>query len=199
MKSCRDVSNNDTYDEIYQKAPDMVSSEEISIPRIVKHRTMHSNVPAESTKNYYLRNLYYPFLDSVILQLDQRFSGHTEAVMRLSCYSANVATANFCEVKPAVNLFLSLLQTPMIKAKAQFLLRQRFCQNHSDVAVWKRAYKLYQPDIFPAIKILLNILATLPVSFATAKRSFATLRLIKSDLRSTMGQAHLDGLCLMYI
>ena len=65
MKSCRDISNSDTYDEIYQKAADMVSPEEISIPRIVKHQTMHSNVPAETPKNYYLRSLYYPFLDNV--------------------------------------------------------------------------------------------------------------------------------------
>ena len=54
MKSCRDVSNND---EIYQKAAVMVSLEEISMPRIVKHQTMHCNVPAESPKNYYL--LYF--------------------------------------------------------------------------------------------------------------------------------------------
>ena len=74
IKSCRDVSNNDIYDEIYQKAADMVSPEEISMTRIVKHQTMRSNVPAESPKNYYLRNLYNSFLGSVILQLDQRFS-----------------------------------------------------------------------------------------------------------------------------
>ena len=68
MKSCRDVSNNDTYDEICQKAADMVSPEEISMPRIVKHQMMRSNVPSESPKNYYLRNHYCPFLDIVILQ-----------------------------------------------------------------------------------------------------------------------------------
>ena len=134
MKSCRYVSNNGTYDKIYQKAADMVSPEEISMPRIVKHQTMRSNVPAESLKNYYLRNLYYPLLNSMILQLDQRFSGHAETIMRLSSLlSANVATANFCEVEPAVNLFLPLLQAPQIKVKAQFLLWQRFCQIHSDV------------------------------------------------------------------
>ena len=113
------------------------------MPHIVKHQTMGSNVPAESSKNYYLRNLYQPFLDSATLQLDQRFSGHAEAVRRLSSLlSANVVTANFCEVEPAVNLFLSLLQAPPIKVKAQFVLWQRFCQNHSDVVVRKRAYKL---------------------------------------------------------
>ena len=48
MKSFRDVSNNDTYDEIYQKAADMVLRKEISMPRILKHHTMRCNVPAES-------------------------------------------------------------------------------------------------------------------------------------------------------
>ena len=123
MKSCRDVSKNDTCNEIYQNAADMVSPDEISRPRIVKHQTMRSNVPAQSPKNFYLRNLYYPFLDSVILQSDQRFSDHAEAVMRLSSsLAANAVTANFCEVEQAVNLFLPLLQTPLIKVKAQFLL-----------------------------------------------------------------------------
>ena len=58
MKSCRDVSNNDIYDEIYQKVASMVSPEKINMPRIVKHQTMRSNVPAQSPKNCYLHNLY---------------------------------------------------------------------------------------------------------------------------------------------
>ena len=101
MNSYRDVSNNNTYDKIYQKAPDI--------------------------------------LNSMILLLDQRFSNHAKAVMRLSLlFPTNAVTANFCEVEPAVNLFFSLLQAPLIKVKAQFLLWQRFCQNHSDVVVSKR-------------------------------------------------------------
>ena len=80
----------------------MVSPEEISILRIVKHRTLRSNVTAESSKNYYFHNLCCPFLDCIILQLDQRFPGHAEAVMRLtSLLPANANTANFCKVEPA--------------------------------------------------------------------------------------------------
>ena len=120
MKPGRDVSNNDTYDE---KAAGIVSPEEISTLHNVKYQTMLSNIPAESPKSYYLRDLYFPFLDSVILQLDQRFSGHAEAAMRLSSLlPAKVVTANFCEVEPAVNLFLPILQAPLIKVKVQFLL-----------------------------------------------------------------------------
>ena len=79
IKSYRDISNNDTYDEIYQKATEMVSPEEISMPHVVKYQTIRSNVTAETPDNYFPRNLYYPILDSVILQLDQRFFGHAEA------------------------------------------------------------------------------------------------------------------------
>ena len=52
MKSCRDASNNDTCDEICQRAADVVSPEEISIPSIAKHQKMRSSVPTESPKNY---------------------------------------------------------------------------------------------------------------------------------------------------
>ena len=74
----------------------------------------------------------------MILQLDQRFSSHAEAVIRLSLLlPANVRTANFREVEPSVNLFLPLLQAPRIKVKAQFLLWQRYCLNYSDVVFGK--------------------------------------------------------------
>ena len=85
-------ANNDTYDEIYQKAADMVPPEKVSMPHIVKHQTMLNNVPADSPKNYYLRNLYYPFLDSVILQLNQQFSDHAEAVT----YATEFVTPSQC-------------------------------------------------------------------------------------------------------
>ena len=56
----------------------------------------------------------------MILQLDQRFSGHAEAVMRLSSLlPANAVTTNFCEVEPAVNLFLPLLQAPLCRDMAK--------------------------------------------------------------------------------
>jgi hypothetical protein len=42
--------------------------------------------------------------------------------------------------------------------------------------------------IFPNIRTLLQIMATLPVSTATAERSFSTLRRLKTYTRSTMGK-----------
>ena len=43
------------------------------------------------------------------------------------------------------------------------------------------------------------LVLTLPLTSATAERSFSTLRRLKSYLRSTMGQSRLNGLAQMSI
>ena len=199
MESWRDVNTNSTYDGIYQKAVDIVAPAEMCMPRIAKHQTMRNNTPAGTPKLYYLQNLYYPFLDNIISQLEQRFSDHAKTVTQLSSLlPANIATVDFRDIEPAVILYLPLLQMPLMTVKAEFLLWQSLCQKHSEIVIWKRAYELCQKDVFAAIKKLLSVLATLPVSSATTERSFSALRLIKSDLRTTMTQSRLNGLCLMY-
>lgn len=54
-------------------------------------------------------------------------------------------------------------------------------------------------DMFPIISSLLKILATLPVSTATAERSFSTLKRVKTWLRTTIGQERLNDLCLLNV
>ena len=54
-------------------------------------------------------------------------------------------------------------------------------------------------DFFPNVKALLCILTTLPVSTATAERSFSTLKRIKTYLRNSMGDSRLSGLALLSI
>jgi hypothetical protein len=52
---------------------------------------------------------------------------------------------------------------------------------------------------FPNIRRLILILATLPITTATAERSFSTLRRLKTYLRSTMNEERLNGLALLSI
>lgn len=52
-------------------------------------------------------------------------------------------------------------------------------------------------DMFPSIYSLLKILATLPVSVASAERTFSTLRRLKTWQRARMGEERLSGLCLL--
>ena len=54
-------------------------------------------------------------------------------------------------------------------------------------------------QLFPYITISLRIFLTLPVTVASAERSFSKLKLIKNHLRSLMGQQRLVDLVVMGI
>ncbi|KAK4724549.1 hypothetical protein R3W88_027328 [Solanum pinnatisectum] len=54
-------------------------------------------------------------------------------------------------------------------------------------------------DSFPNAYIAYRIMLTIPVTVASAKRSFSKLKIIKSYLRSTMSQERLSGLAILSI
>ena len=54
-------------------------------------------------------------------------------------------------------------------------------------------------DCFPNISIAYRILFTVPVTVASAERSFSKLKLLKNYLRSSMSQERLNGLATICI
>ncbi|PWA45470.1 zinc finger MYM-type protein 1 [Artemisia annua] len=58
---------------------------------------------------------------------------------------------------------------------------------------------LKQDDCYPNAIIAYRVLLTIPVTVASAERSFSKLKLLKSYLRSTMSQERLNGLALIAI
>uniref|UniRef100_A0A453JIW0 HAT C-terminal dimerisation domain-containing protein n=1 Tax=Aegilops tauschii subsp. strangulata TaxID=200361 RepID=A0A453JIW0_AEGTS len=54
-------------------------------------------------------------------------------------------------------------------------------------------------DFFPNVLIAYRILFTVPMTVASAERSFSKLKLLKNYLRSTMSQERLNGLATLCI
>ena len=54
-------------------------------------------------------------------------------------------------------------------------------------------------DLYPYVSSLLAIFISLPVSVASAERSFSTLRKLKTWLRAQMGQTRLSSLALLNV
>ena len=54
-------------------------------------------------------------------------------------------------------------------------------------------------DSYPFLAVLIQILATLPVTTATNNRSFSALKYLKTYLRNTTKEVRLTGLALLYV
>jgi hypothetical protein len=54
-------------------------------------------------------------------------------------------------------------------------------------------------DCYPNVLVAYRILLTVPVTIASAERSFSKLKLLKNYLRSTMSQERLNGLAMCTI
>ena len=57
----------------------------------------------------------------------------------------------------------------------------------------------YGEDVFPNLRVALQLLLTIAVSVATCERSFSKLKIILSYLRASMGQDRLSNLALMSV
>lgn len=51
----------------------------------------------------------------------------------------------------------------------------------------------------PNVRVLLQIICTLPVTSSTAEHSFSALRRLKTYLRSTMTEDRLNGLAILHV
>jgi hypothetical protein len=172
---------------------------------------------------YYKLNLFIPLLDHFLVSLKTRFDMHVKQAATISCIIPKyIHGKEFDDLIPAVDLYHKLLPGSFDEIKSEFIQwknkwgninkENTTITNSSNTATpsTKRKFIII-PDtaidcfnecnetFYPNIKILLQIFSTLPVSTATAERSFSVLKLIKNYLRSTISETRLNGLALMYI
>ena len=54
-------------------------------------------------------------------------------------------------------------------------------------------------DSYSSLAVLIQILATLPITTVTNERSFSALKYLKTYLRNTTKEVRLNGLALLYV
>jgi hypothetical protein len=109
--------------------------------------------------------------------------------------------ACFEDVREGCVLFSNYLDSTILDVEIEFeywqlacgALKEKPCDSLSSLDVCNAL-------CFPNIRRpkLLTIFANLPVSTATAERPFSVLKLLKSNLRSRMGEERLTSLTLAY-
>lgn len=194
------------YRQLFEEAKEVAEQLDVEIkcPRIVSkqiHRA--NNQPAQSAEEYFRRAIYIPLLDSIISDLQDRLSPEVLNLFQLSVFmpKSEYNNQDIETVKQLATEYTLLLDnTPVSVIVNEYRLW---------MVKWQRSQDIPQSisdiilncdiDLYPNIRKFLCIMATLPVSVATAERSFSTLRRIKSWLRSSMVEDRLTGLALLHI
>lgn len=187
---------------LYAKVEE-VSDAEIPMPRKAGRQRHRSNVPADTPAEHYRRSVWYPFLDQVSAELDYRFSGTNRVVSGITAF-----VPAYCHDSTAISAGGSFEQY------AEFL-SDGVSACLAEYGRWQRKWAEVLPDdrpktigsslsacaasSYPNILVILKIFATIPVTTATAERSFSQLRRQKTYLRSTMGNDRLNGLAMMAV
>ena len=193
-------------EEICNIADELVT--EVKVPRLTNRQMNRANYLCDNAIDYYRRSIYIPIVESVIEDLKSRFPEETLNLFNLFLLFPNSArdkqsTENavrylaekycvfFNTSKESLHRIL-IAELEFWEAKCE---REKVDSSYDSI----KLYELCDKDVYPTIYVLLKILVTLPLSAASAEKSFSTLRRIKTWLRSSMVENRLVGLALMNI
>jgi hypothetical protein len=196
-------SNDEEFSMIFVSAENMLHSvdSEITIPRVTKRAKNRANMEFSNPEEYFRRSVYIPVVDDFIQQLSDRFENHRSIISSLyKILPAHCVSAYYSDIEQCVQFYCQ--DGDMDSIKAEFNIWQIKC---AKMPLSERptsallSLSLCNRDFFPTLHFLLKVLATLPVSTATAERTFSTLKRLKTYLRNATGQDRLTGLALMSV
>ncbi|XP_066914568.1 52 kDa repressor of the inhibitor of the protein kinase-like [Clytia hemisphaerica] len=192
------------HDEWFQFAVDIANRLNINVskPRTNKRQIFRDNHPAETVSDYYRVSLTVPLLDTLYQEFIGRFSEYSLLAYKgLYLLPKSFLSEEDVAVKlgPFFRFYSHDMVSPLrineeIKAYGTFWAD--FTDLPTTISETLNAIKHAK---FDNIERALRILATIPVTTCECERSFSDMKLIKSKLRSTMGQDRLNGLCLMNV
>ncbi|CAB3983630.1 zinc finger MYM-type 1-like [Paramuricea clavata] len=134
-----------------------------------------TNIACVTTpKTHHRINTFYLSLDKVLSEMKSRFHNNNQEIL---CVLGDVVLND----SPLENSF---------DAVAEFYNVDR------DLLKWRRDGLC---DLLPVLYEAATILASIPATSCTAERSFSGLRRVKTYLRSTMGEEHLNSIAVINI
>lgn len=196
--------NDDTeWDTLFDKATDLADKVDKVpvIPRGAARQQHRANVPAATPKEYWKRALYYPFIDHMMQELQDRLVGNED----------RFRAEQFIPTK--LHGLTDAITRQVYDTYVDDLPADNFGVFHTEVGRWKTRWsiainprpgtlgetiKATSPHLYPNIYVCLAVLVTMPVATATAERSFSVMRRVKTYLRSTMTTERLSSLALMH-
>ena len=149
--------------------------------------------------------MFIPFLDQIILELNERFSHARQGIALLSRLVPSVLlNSSKCTEEDLKSLAAALPDIPSARSLSSEYDRWNkkwLTEKDSGLQImdFSGALDNADADLFPNIRIILLVSATIPSSTATNERCFSALKRLKTYLRSSMLEERLTGLALLHI
>jgi hypothetical protein len=160
--------------------------------------------------HYYRVDIFYAAIDSQVLELNVRFNEHSMELITLSLTLDPKEHQSFEieKVCQLVDKFYSQDFTDQEKIHLKMQLRHyeynvvgslefKSLSSISDLCAWM--VKTRKSTIYHLVLRVIVLVLTLPVSTATAERSFSAMKIIKTRLRNKMEDDFLSNTSLIYI
>ena len=213
----QEIRNNvdNEFHQMFTSASDLCAliGVDIVMPRIANRQTNRCNIAADNAEEYFRAAVCVPFIDNFLMHLRERFLSHNQLLRNFMCLlpttrpppapnSATLSDEQRRDILQLTETYNADINCTADAAAAELQLWLRLLATQPDNRRPKNtvdAFCMCDAETLPAIKKLLQIMATLPVTTCTSERSFSTLRRLKTYLRNTTGEDRLNGLALLNI
>ena len=201
VRDYRDNANSE-FHVIFSQAQ-ALSQVPISIPRKTGRQLNRANYDTNDPETFYRQAMYLPYVDGLLQELRSRFNDHFEVAARIHMLVPSKAVSTYpSDLQETVEFYKNDIHYDAVfdefarwKIKWEQVQESERPENAIDAVAAIESQK----EFYPSIYNLLKILATIPVTTASAERTFSCLRRLKTYLRSAMGEDRLSGLAHMQI
>ena len=161
------------------------------MPRINARQQNRENHSPNSAEEYYRRSMHFPYLGVCLEQLREGLTAHTATVYGPSSFlPAHVIDADIANLRAAAEACECFLpedaecfEPELMRWKAYWARQPSDRRSRNVLNALKAARQL---GTYSITGTLLQIFATLPVTTAMGERSFSALKLIKTQLRTSI-------------
>lgn len=191
------------WDELYDKAVALAASVDVlpSQPRGALRQQHRQNVPADTISGYWRRNMFLPFMDHLTTELSDRLLNAEDRYSAQFLLPKNVQQLTDNRIQSIYQTFITDLPAADVDEFKSEIRRWRVrCQTQNDQpGTIADTLAQINAQLYPNVSACLHVLLAMPVSTATAERSFSSMRRLKTYLRSTMTTSRMSGLGLMHV
>ena len=209
--SLQEYRTNAMWDKVYKYVGDIANLHGINEPtsdvltrKRKAPRYLNDSVVLESTgsrertslnpRESYKIDHYFPILDTFLAELGNHFDSKNLNIMS-AIQACHTKSKTFLDLN-ALQALVDIYELDVSNLRSEVDVAKRTLESKKDLETTSDVFLSLIPhkDAFPTLLKLVRITLTIAVSTATCEHSFSTLKLVKSYLRSTMGEQRLADL-----